>query len=47
MVVHAPFLPGAKQTGHRTVRLVVVVVLVVVGLLGGHDLKGQSELSFA
>ncbi len=25
------FLPAAKPTGHRTVRVVVVVVVVVVG----------------
>ena len=34
------FLPAAKPTGHRTVR---VVVVVVGGLLWGHDLKGRPD----
>ncbi len=29
--VYFGFLPAAKPTGHRTVRVVVVVVVVVVG----------------
>ncbi len=32
-----PFLPAAKPSGHRTVRVVVVVVVVVVG--GGTTLR--------
>ncbi len=34
-----PFLPAAKPTGHRTVRVVVVVVVVVVG--GGTTLRSR------
>ena len=26
-----PFLPAAKPTGHRTMRVIVVVVVIVVG----------------
>ncbi len=33
----------AKPTGHRTVR--VVVVVVVVGLLLGHDLEGRHKFN--
>ncbi len=29
--IKSPFLPAAKPSGHRTVRVVVVVVVVVVG----------------
>ena len=39
--VRSDFLPAAKPTGHRTVR---VVVVVGGGLLGGHDLKIQGKL---
>ena len=37
------FLPAAKPSGHRTVRVVVVAV-VGWGLLWGHDLKGRPKV---
>ncbi len=38
------FLIAAKPTGHRTMKVFVVFVVVVGGLLGDHGLKDQSTL---